>query len=449
MDRLRVGMSCVRFDPSFWAFKESQYEERVKQLQALQDKMGFTFHSAAHSFENHEEAIEAAKEMNNSSDFVILDVAAFPEGKAFGAFVDHIEKPLAIWSRPEAEHLTNIGHNSFCGANFILGNMALTGRKARWLFGNVSDQDFQGRLNTAVKLLGAAKNAGGMNIGLIGEGIVPKFFDIDISEADRQAIEKRFNIRFVAVPTQEVVDMAKAYRDEEIADKANKFAANFTSVEVPREAVEKLARFMTAMQEIVKRENLASVAVRCWPELQKIYGMWPCSILSLLNEEGIPAACEGDPGGALDMLLASRMADSASTLMDIIDWNDKNNHFSIWHCGPTAPSWAAERKTRLMPHNVDGSTPEGKPNYGQAAIVDMTFYGGPVTIFRTLGAIDDEFAIEGNIVDDPDSKICGSFGSVADATMYGSKIDNLYLRGQIFSRALPHHYTAIRGHLFR
>ena len=148
------------------------------------------------------------------------------------------------------------------------------------------------------------------------------------------------------------------------------------------------------------------------------------------------------------MLLASKLSEQPSTLLDIVDWDNRQDTLTIWHCGPTACSWAGKGKVTLLPHNVDGRTKAGKPAGGLPGIVDMAFAPGPVTVFRTLGALDDEFVFQGQLVNAPTRRICGSFGAVGKMSIYGRKVAGEEVRDQIFSRALPHHYTAAKGHLF-
>ena len=148
------------------------------------------------------------------------------------------------------------------------------------------------------------------------------------------------------------------------------------------------------------------------------------------------------------MLLAQQMSDAPASLMDIVDWSDEQNTFSVWHCGPTACSWADESRARLLPHNVDGRTPEGLPVRGLPGIVDMQFAQGPATVFRTLGALDDEFVVQGMLINNPGRRICGSFGTLSKPTIYGREVLARSIRTQILDRALPHHYTIVRGHPF-
>lgn len=75
------------------------------------------------------------------------------------------------------------------------------------------------------------------------------------------------------------------------------------------EKLENLARLGIALDELIEAYGLDSIAIRCWDELQKKYGIAPCVLLSDLNERGIPAACELDINNAVMMrALASASA---------------------------------------------------------------------------------------------------------------------------------------------
>jgi hypothetical protein len=102
----------------------------------------------------------------------------------------------------------------------------------------------------------------------------------------------------------------------------------------------------------------------------------------------------------------------------------------------------------LFAHNVDGRTPEGNPAPRLPGFVDMQLSPGPVTVFRTLGALDDEFAEEGSLIHNPSRRICGSCGLVNRPAIYGQEVEARFIRDEIFNPTLPHHYSAARGHLF-
>ena len=443
-----VGLAGIRFDPSFWGFKPKQYEQHAAKLGAVVRKMGYKFVACPETFENYKEAKRDARFLKQKgADIVVFDIEAYPEGKAAGEFVANVDAPLILWSRNETYHNVNVGHNSFCGANFMGGVLTVQGRKFRQIFGAANDKELKARLDTACKLVGAAKAAASSKIGLFGEGIVPKFYDIDVNEADQKKLQQRWGIKFVGVSTKELVKRCESYKDADVRKSRRKYTRHFDRIEISDEAIDKQVRMLKAVSDISKKNKFASIAIRCWPELQTMYGSWPCPVISVLNQTGLPAACEGDLGGALDMLLASKLAKSPSTLMDIVDWDDKGDSFSIWHCGPTATSWADKKGSLLMGHDVDGSDERGRPKCGLPGIVDMQFAPSKVTVFRTLGALDDEFAVHGQIVTAPKRNICGSFGAVTKSSIYGEKRSAKEIRRQIFDRLLPHHYTAVHGHV--
>ena len=67
------------------------------------------------------------------------------------------------------------------------------------------------------------------------------------------------------------------------------------------EKLENIARFGVAVDQLIEEYDLHAVAIRCWDELEKTYGVAPCMILCELNERGIAAACELDVNNAVMM----------------------------------------------------------------------------------------------------------------------------------------------------
>jgi len=239
------------------------------------------------------------------------------------------------------------------------------------------------------------------------------------------------------VATDDAIAQAQGYSDSDISASAERFVQSFKDVCISHEMVSRQVRLLCALRDLHNENRFASHAIRCWPELQTRYGAWPCAAISLLNDSGIPSACEGDPGGALDMLLSKELSEHPSTLMDIVNWDHPANTFAIWHCGPTACSWADKSGARLIPHNVDGCTSRVKPASGLPGVVDMQFARGDVTVFRTLGAIDDEFVVEGQLVPNKQHRISGSFGTVAKPTIYTTRTSASTIRDEIFKWEVP------------
>jgi len=289
--KMKIGLAGIHFE-SFWGFRQSQYAERRERLLSVCEKMGFGFVAQAKAFADADAATKAGRRLSDKADLVLLDVATFPAGKVAGAFFESVDVPLVLWGRDETEHGTHIGHNSFCGVNFLGSNLALTGRRFRSWHGRCDSKGFRARLRTAGTLVSAALDAAGSRIGLFGEGIVPKFFDIDILPADRERLSRRWDISFEPITIKDLLKRAEACKESAVEKAMPEFVRRFKSVCVPDESIRAQMRLMLAIRDMTREAGFASVAVRCWPELPDAWGVWPCAVVSALNESGIACACE-------------------------------------------------------------------------------------------------------------------------------------------------------------
>ncbi len=438
---VRLGLAGVAFGP-FYAFGDEEYQTRAKFFASQVNRLTCEVEWAPRPFRTAAEAGECAAFLRSKAvDAVVLDVCTFPEGKAWQAFVSQLPLPVILWSRPEARKNGPVGHNSFCGANFIMANLRREGRRCRAWFGAPDSPEFLAQVRTALQTLNAAKAVRGARIGLVGGGIVPKFNDLDLSETERARLAEAWDIRFVGLPLDEVLTKARAIAASAARAEAERQAAAYRAIQVPPAALEQQARLVLALRAEAQRDNLSALAIRCWPEFQSQADFWPCGTVGWLCEGGLPTACEGDPVGALDMLLAGQLSKRPSTLLDIIDFDDARDTLSVWHCGPSAPACAADRQLNLVAHAVDGADAAGQPRAGHPACHDLTLRPGPVALLRTLGALDDEFRLDGEILPADGEQITGSFGKAGRLSLDGRPIAVAEVRRRILNEGIPHHYT--------
>ena len=438
---LRIAYAGVHF-ASFYAFGDSQAITRKSALDALVKRMNCTPSSDLNLFSDAKGAEAAARSLaKEGADLVVLDVCTFPEGKAWMRFVELVDAPIAIWSRPEMKKTGPIGHNSFCGANFIVANMAKSGRRARRLFGEADSPEFQSHLLAAIELLSAAKKIKGSKIGLIGGGIVPKFHDLDISDTERGRLERQWGINFADIPFEEIWAIADKLPTSAIDTETKREAKLYRKIDVTAKALRDQAAMLLAIKSYAEKAGLAAMAIRCWPEFGANRSIWPCGLIGHLNDLGLPAACEGDPAGALDLLVASKLSKEPASILDITDFDDNDETLNLWHCGQGSVSCADSEGVELVHHMVDGKDSGGNPAKGHPSVHNMGYKPGPLTVFRTLGAFDDEFIIEGTLLKSSGHNT-GTSGRLGTISYYGGKITNTALRELILSRGIPHHYAA-------
>jgi L-fucose isomerase-like protein len=102
---------------------------------------------------------------------------------------------------------------------------------------------------------------------------------------------------------------------------------------IPGEALLKMAKFAVALRGWIDEHDLAGTAVQCWTAMEEYYGVVPCTLMSMLSNEGIPSACETDITGLIGMYAMVLASGRPSALLD---WN--NNYGAdpdkavVFHC---------------------------------------------------------------------------------------------------------------------
>ncbi len=123
------------------------------------------------------------------------------------------------------------------------------------------------------------------------------------------------------------------------------------------EPLDKSLRSYRALTDTAAARRFDGVAVRCWPEFFTDYGGAACGAMALLNEDGIPAACEADAYGTVTNLALKAVADQAVFLADLVDIDAEGDTGVLWHCGlapyamrdPEAAATATVHSNRRKP----------------------------------------------------------------------------------------------------
>lgn len=165
------------------------------------------------------------------------------------------------------------------------------------------------------------------------------------------------------------------------------------------EKLENIARFGVVLDQLIEEFNLQAVAIRCWDELEKTYGIAPCLVLCELNERGIVAACELDINNAVMMRALYLAANHPVMLLDVNNnFGDADDRCIFFHCGPVPQSLMAEKghiEEHLMFRKSYGEGTGVGINKGQIASNDVT-----VGSFKTENGQMCSFVTEGKLTED-------------------------------------------------
>lgn len=199
-----------------------------------------------------------------------------------------------------------------------------------------------------------------VNIGAIGARTTA-FKTVRFDEIAFQ--NKRINI--------ETIDMSMVFTLMENADpvkveEKKQVYANLSDFGTyPPQKLENIAKLGVALDKIIEDYDLQAVAVRCWDELEKKYGVAPCLILGELNERGIAASCELDVNNAVMMRAEGLAADYPVMLLDVNNnFGNATDRMIFFHCGP-APISMMTGKGKIEEHLMF------KKSYGEGSGVGI------------------------------------------------------------------------------
>lgn len=186
--------------------------------------------------------------------------------------------------------------NSLAASLEILSWMRLEGRHGRVLHGP-TDFIMQG-IDDYAQASHAVARLRAMRVGVIGK---PSGWLI-ASNVDYKAMSERWGIEMVDVPLDEVVKGYETVTDDQVQDITDQFLNRaFGILEPTRDEVVKAMRLYCAVRGIVERYSLNAFTLNCF-DLIPTTRTTGCVALALLNQEGIPAGCEGDEQTLLTML---------------------------------------------------------------------------------------------------------------------------------------------------
>ena len=188
-------------------------------------------------------------------------------------------------------------NNSLAAALEILTWLEAQGIEGRILHGT-NDEIIASLVETA-----CAPSLQGVRIGLFGE---PSDWLI-ASGVDRDYLLKHFGVETLDIGLQSLIDGIKAVSNNEAAKVAQTIVKRAQGVKEPSCAdMLEAAKTYLAIKKICQEERLDAMTIRCF-DIVNTCSTTSCLALSLLNDEGIVAGCEGDMQTLMSMLLAKRL----------------------------------------------------------------------------------------------------------------------------------------------
>lgn len=319
-----------------------------------------------------EVALEAIRAVGDIDLLLILQIT-FTDASMTTQMARGSDVPVALWGIPEPRIGGRLRLNAYCGINLAAHALGKAGLSYRWLFADPREAGLSGKLRSlalpnqspavvvdAVQHKSDAradrvvKRLRQSRVSVIGEH--PDGFDT--CEYDAVALQELTGVAVDRVSLDTAFAKAKAAPPERPAAHREQAAKSLAGLDdVNQEELDRSFRLLCALQDIAKENRADSLAVRCWPETFVDYGCAACGPMAMMNQAGVPSACEADVYGSVTTLMLQELAGEPVWMADLVDVDEVDDTVVLWHCGlaplsmcdPQAQAEATIHTNRKMP----------------------------------------------------------------------------------------------------
>ncbi len=168
----------------------------------------------------------------------------------------------------------------------------------------------------------------GKRIGVIGE---PSQWLI-ASGVDSGKARARWGVEFAHISLDEVEQQFHSIADADVLADVDQFLSRATMVREPsRPEAVKAMRLQRAIARVCRQHSLDAFTIQCFGLIPRL-GTTGCLALSMLNDEGIVAGCEGDMQTVFTMLVAQALTESPGFMCNPSQIDVETGDILLAHC---------------------------------------------------------------------------------------------------------------------
>ena len=252
------------------------------------------------------------------TEFSIVFIASGGVERSVAQYFEELPHPTVL--------LTDGLQNSFAAALEISSWIRSKSLKYQIIHGDAQSVSLQ--LLACYNKFSALKTLRDMRIGVIG---TPAPWLI-ASNVDYLLAKRRWGVEFTDIPLERVFQNYEQITDDEIGEATSAFASRALACRegTPKDLL-KAMRLYKAVRQICQEENLNSITLNCFGLIERTKTTG-CLALSLLNDEGILAGCEGDLQAIFTMQAAKIITGQTGFMANPSSINEKTNEIMLAHC---------------------------------------------------------------------------------------------------------------------
>lgn len=329
-------------------------------------------------------------------DITVYQSVTFADAEGVKVLIDKVKAPVIVWSIREPGINGRLHLNTLTGGNSTSHHLYYWNHPYAFLLGNADEQHVIERMESLINDFTVKTNfpsrkqqleprlndedrnrvsnlidqLSTMNIGVFGEHPTGFYF----SDTEDDVLNSELGVTVKYYDLEKAFDEVVEIPHERYVEAIDRAEEQVIGIKRNEDTVQRFAQFTTYVKDEIDRENLTSIAVRCYPEFFNRLGAAACSTLSQFTEDGVVSACESDIHGSISMYILQELSEgNAPYLGDMVHVDESSNSVVFWHCGAGAYSLA---------HPDQGAKPGVHPNRKLGFTMEFGLKPGQVTVFR-------------------------------------------------------------------
>ncbi len=143
-------------------------------------------------------------------------------------------------------------------------------------------------------------------------GVIGKPSDwLIASQVDYEKVKERWGVSIIDIKIEELLEDIRNISQESIDALLSEYSNPSLFKGIKAEDIEKALRIYLGLKKMISTHQLTAFTLRCFDLLEPLASTG-CLALALLNDEGIPAGCEGDIPSLFTMLINNLITGTAS-----------------------------------------------------------------------------------------------------------------------------------------
>ena len=270
----------------------------------------------------------AEKLRGSDADLLMICIATWSEDHHLLDLLSYVDKPVLLRAYPAFDT------GSLCCAHQIGAVFTDIGKEYEFVYGDADDALCAKEAQKIATAYALANCMNKVKMGAIG-GRVKGMTEIAYDEF---SIKEKLGARIVNIDEKEMTEKVAAMSDAEaeaiLASKEEMLQC--CKVLSSKESMLESAKYYGALKALVEEYDLEALAVKCYTT----YMGKVCLAYSILAEEGIMGACEGDVTNGLTMKLLYELSGKPVNNTDLLYLDNEKNTILFAHCGSSGFSIA-------------------------------------------------------------------------------------------------------------